>query len=80
LPQGGTRGMRGDQSGRLPRQEGWLTRREELCRFSPRHAEGLETLACLIEDSHLLPGLFPTLRGTHEARHHAPHGAILLRG
>jgi hypothetical protein len=76
----GTLGMSGDQGGRLPLQEVLLKRGEELFRFSQRQAEVLDTLAHLIEDHHLMPGLFLIILCTHDELYLEPRGAVLLLG
>jgi hypothetical protein len=72
--------MSGDKGGRLPLQEVLLKRCEELFRFRQRQAEVLDTLARLLENHHLMHGLFLTILCTHDELYLEPHGAILLLG
>jgi len=53
---------------------------EELLGFGQRQAEVLDTLAHLIEDHHLMPGLFLIILCTHDELYLEPHGAVLLLG
>jgi hypothetical protein len=74
----GTLGLRGDKGGRLPLQEVVLQRGEELFGFRERQAEVLDLVARLIENDHLMDGVFLPILCTHDELHLEPHRAILL--